>query len=147
MNKALALCLFDPEWNANNISSSKIKKYDYDFKFISQIEFDCEINFANVHQDKLYLLATSSDRQSKHIYDYDESLTMLEKIHLSSSEGLPLNVPYSVSKMRVADDYFVFLDGKKVLLMDRVDGEIKRTISIGSNDGFLNSIVGHINFV
>ena len=64
---------------------------------------------------------------------------MLEKIHLSSSEGLPLNVPYSVSKMRVADDYFVFKNGTNVLLMDRLDGSTKRTFCINSSDFVLDS--------
>ena len=41
--------------------------------------------------------------------------------------------------MRVAEKCFVLLDGKKVLLMDRLDGKIKRTFCIGSSDFVLDS--------
>ena len=40
--------------------------------------------------------------------------------------------------MKITEKYFVFLDGTKVLLMDRDDGEIKRTFSIGCSDFVLD---------
>jgi hypothetical protein len=43
------------------------------------------------------------------------------------------------ANMRAAEKYFVFLDGTKVFLMDRLDGEIKRPISIGSSDFVVDS--------
>ena len=138
LNKALLLCLFDPRENANYINASSIKKYEYDLKFISQIEFDFQVNSADVHEDELYLLATSSDRQLKHIYIYDVNLKLMKNIKLGIREGLPFYVPMSVTKMRVADDYFVFLTGTDVLLMDRLDGEIKRAISIFNRDFVLD---------
>ena len=64
---------------------------------------------------------------------------MLKNIPISSSEGLPFYVLDSVSKMRVADDYFVFNNGTKVLLMDRLDGSTKRTFCINSSDFVLDS--------
>ena len=106
---------------------------------IEEAGFSFEINSADVHKDKLYLLAKSLDRKSKHIYVLDESLKFLENIQLGNSEDLPFCVPYSVTNMKVADNYFVFRDRKKVLLMDRLDGVIKRTISIGSSDFVLDS--------
>ena len=94
---------------------------------------------ADSYQNKLYLLATSLDRKSKHIYVLDESLNMLENIQLGNGEGLPFYVPDSVTKMRVADDYFVFLNGTNLVLMDRIDGMIKRAFCIGSSDFMLDS--------
>ena len=97
-----------------------------------------EISYADAHEDKLYLLATRPDRKSRHIYVYDESLKLLDNIQLGISEGLPFYVPDSVTKMKITEKYFVFLDGTKVLLMDRDDGEIKRTFSIGCSDFVLD---------
>ena len=139
LNKTVVLCLFGPKANADNISLSRIIEYDYDLKFIGDFGVNLEINYADAHKDKLYLLATRPDRKSRHIYVYDESLKLLDNIQLENGEGLPFYVPNSVIKMRVAEKYFVFLDCTKVLLMDRVDGMIKRTFSIGSSDFALDS--------
>ena len=134
LNKAVVLCLFDNDDGEDVPSSSSIRKYAHDLKFIRELKVDFDINYASVHEEKLYLLATSSDQQSKLIYVYDENLQLLENIQLGNSEGLPFHVPVSVTKVRIADSYFVFLDGTNVLLMDRVDGAIKRTLSINSSD-------------
>ena len=137
--KTVVLCLFDPEANANNISPSRIIKYDFDLNVMGEAELAFEIIHADAYYGQLYFFATSSDRKSKHIYVYGQSLKMLGNIQLSSSEGLPFYVPDSATKMRVDENYFVFLDDDKVLLMDRDDGMIKRTFSIGSSDFVLDS--------
>ena len=79
LNEALVLCLFDPGANANNISPSRIIKYDNNLNFLGEAELGFGINYADVREDKLYLLGTSSDQNSKHIYVYDESFKLLEK--------------------------------------------------------------------
>jgi hypothetical protein len=137
LNKAIVLCLFDGRASANAgaSKSSIVTKFDSNLKLQNSVEVGFEIMDADVHEDKLYLLAT----RAKQICVYDESLTMLEKIQLGKSKLLQFCVPDSVTKMRVADDFFVFLDGTKVLLMDRVDGMIKRTFCIGSSDFVLDS--------
>ena len=99
LNKAPFLCFFFDK--NDELSTSLIKKYDYDMKYIISFKVDfVEIIHANVHEDELYLLATSSDRKSKDVYVYDESFKLLEKIHLGNREGLPCCVPDSVRKMR-----------------------------------------------
>ena len=139
LNKTVVLCLFDNDDGEDVPCSSRIVKYDFDLNFLGECEFAFEIIHANEHQDKLYLLARSSDRKSRHIYVYDESLTMLEFIQLNSSEGPPFYIPNTATRMRVAEKFFVFLDGTNVLLMDRLDGMIKRTFCIGSSDFVLDS--------
>ena len=115
----------------------RIIKYDYDLNTLVHMIFNFELNYADVHEDELYLLATSPDGNSRHIHVFDESLS--KNIQLSSSEDLPFYVPDSVAKMKISEKYFLFLDGTKVLLMDRLDGMIKRTLSIGRNDFVLDS--------
>ena len=139
LNKTIVLCLFDPEANASNISPSRIIEFDNGLDFISSFGVNFEISYADTHEDKLYLLATRPDRNSKHIYVYDKSLKFLDNIQLGNGEGLPICVPDSANKMRVADNFFIFLDGTKVLLMNRDDGMIKQTFCIGSSDFVLDS--------
>ena len=139
LNQAIVLCFSGHKTDAQGASFSLFFKYDLNLGLMRHLRLSFEINYADVHQDKLYLLATSSDRKSKHIYVYDESFKLLENIQLGNSEGLPFYVPKSVTKMKVAENFFVFLDGSNVLLMDRLDGMIKRAISIGSSDFVLDS--------
>jgi hypothetical protein len=138
LNKNIFLCLFASA-KANASKCSSIMKFDANLKLQMNIGLDFAIMHDDVHQDKLYLLAASSDRNSRHIYVYDESLKMLEKIQLGISEGLSFYVPTSVTKMKITEEYFVFNNGTNVLLMDRLNGEIKRTLSIGSSDFALDS--------
>jgi hypothetical protein len=138
LKKTVVLCLFDQEAYVSSISSSRIIDYDYELNYIGSFGVNFEISYADAHEDKLYLLATRPDRKSRHIYVYDESLKLLDNIQLGISEGLPFYVPDSVTKMKITEKYFVFLDGTKVLLMDRDDGEIKRTFSIGCSDFVLD---------
>ena len=139
LNNALFLCLYGLQAGANNFRSSKITKYDFNLNVIDEMEFAFEINYADVHDDKLYLLGTSSDRKSRNIFVYDESLMFLENMPISSREDEPFYVPDSVTKMKITEKYFVFLDGENVLLIDRLDEMIKRTFSIGSSDFLLDS--------
>ena len=67
------------------------------------------------------------------------ALSCWRNIQLRNSYGLPFYIPNSVSKMRVAENFFLFLDGTKVLLMDRLNGMIKRVFSISSSDFVLDS--------
>ena len=136
VNKTIVLCLFDNDTKAN---TSRIMKFDCKLKLQKNIELDFLIMFAYVYENKLYLLSTSSDRKSKLIYVYDQRLKLIDSIQLRNSEGLPFYVPNSVTKMRVAANYFVFLDGREVVLMDRLDGSIKRTFCINSSDFVLDS--------
>ena len=139
LNRAIFLCFFESEARANASKNSSIMKFDSNLKLQKNIIFEFVIINADSYQNKLYLLATRLNRKSKHIYVLDESLTMLENIQLGNGEGLPFFVPNSVSKMRVAENFFLFLDGTKVMLMDRLDGAIKRTIRISSSDFVLDS--------
>ena len=134
LNQAVILWLFD-----DAAKSSSITKFNSNLRFQNSIGVGFAIMHAESYQDKLYLLATNRDQNSKHIYVYDESFKLLEKIQLGNREGLPFCVPISVTKVRVAEKYFVFLDGTNVLLMDRLDGAIKRSISINSSDFVLDS--------
>jgi hypothetical protein len=120
-------------------NKSYFMKLDYYLKSQQINTFGFEIVHANAHQDKLYLLTNSRESKSKHIYVYDESLNMLEDIQLENSESMPFYVPMSVTKIRVAEKYFFFLDGKKVLAMDRLSGAIKRSLSISGSDFVLDS--------
>ena len=91
------------------------------------------------------MLATPSrDSKSKFVNVYDENLKLSKNIKLGNSEGLPFYVPDSVSKIRVAENYFFFLDGKKVMVMDRMGGAIKRSFSISSSDFVLDSSANRI---
>ena len=146
LNETIILCMFELEPSANNFSSSSIIKYDFKLNVINECGVNFEIIHANAHEDKLFLLATSSDRESKHIYVYDESLNLLENIQLENSEDLPFCIPNSVTKMRVTDSYFIFLGGKNVLPTDRYDGMIKRTFSIGSSDFVLDLFIHFFYF-
>jgi hypothetical protein len=139
LNQAIVLCLFDFKTGDQGASLSAFVKYDLSLNYLSHKSLLFEINYADVHQDKLYLLARSSDGNSRHIYVYDESLEMLENIQLGISEGLPFYTPKSVTRMTVAEKYFVFLNGTNVLLMDRLDGEIKQTFCINNIDFVLDS--------
>ena len=133
LNKAVVLCSIDDAFK------STIMKFDCNLKLQKNIEVGFTIMHADSYQNKLYLLATSLDLKSKHVYVLDESLKMLDNFKLGNSEGLPFYFPKLVTKMRVAEKYFVFLDGKNVLLMDRLDGMIKQTFGIGSSDFLLDS--------
>ena len=65
LNKAILLCLFDKENGEDVSSTSLIKKYDIDLKLTQSCKVDGEINYADVHENKLYLLVTRPDRKSK----------------------------------------------------------------------------------
>ena len=137
LDERIVLCLFEEEASAN-APTSTIMKFDYNLKIQTNIGIGVVIMHANAHENKLYLLVTSSDRKSKHIHAIDEHIRLLLDIPLCSTESLPLYVPKSVSKMKVTENYFVFLDGTNVLLMDRLDGRVKRTFNINSSDFVLD---------
>ena len=139
LNKTVIVCIFGPKASAINFSSSRIIKYDYDLNVISEFGLDFEVNYADAHEKKLYMFSTNSYCQTKHVYLYDESLKLLKKIKFGIRKGRPFYVPNSVTKIRVAENYFVLLNGTKVLLMDRDDGVIKRIFGIGSSDFELDS--------
>ena len=138
MNKFVFLFSLNPKASAKN-SSCRIIKYDSNFNILSLTRLNFELYYVDVHKDELFLLGSSSNKKSKHVYVYNEHFSLLRDKQLENSEGLPFYVPISVTKMRVTEKYLVFLDGKKVLLMDRLDGMIKRTFCIGSGDFVLDS--------
>ena len=145
LNEAVILCFFEPKQDDQLTYRSLIVELDHNLRFKRDIVFEFDIIHANAHQDKLYLLATPSrDSKSKFVNVYDENLKLSKNIKLGNSEGLPFYVPDSVTRMRVAENYFVFLDGKNVLLMDRLDGEIKRTFRINSGDFVLDSSANRV---
>ena len=127
----------DNKTNDNPFSSTFLK-YDFKLNNFNRMGLNIELDHADVHQDKLYLLSTSPDNISKDVYVYDQRLKFLHIIKFGNIEGLPFYVANSVTRMRVVENFFIFLDGAKVLLMDRVDGLIKRTFNITSSDFVLD---------
>jgi DNA-binding transcriptional MerR regulator len=139
LDKAVVLCLFElSKAGARSTTSTIVKFKDGDLKILKNIRLDFAIIHADARENTLYLLGASSDRKSKSVYVCDENLSLLRKMPLGNSESIRFCVPDSVSKMRVAENYFVFLDGNKVLIMDRWYGWIKRTFSIGGGDFVLD---------
>jgi hypothetical protein len=139
VDKAVILHFYEPEASAKRSNLGLITKFDYNLKEQRGIWLEFVITHANAHENKLYLLAARRERNSKKIYVLDEHLRVLKSIKLGNGEGLPFCVPDSVTKLRVDEKFFVFLDGTNVLLMDRLDGVIKQAFSINSRDFLLDS--------
>jgi hypothetical protein len=131
----VVLCLFELEAGATDFSWSRIIKYDYAMNVIGEFGLGFEINYADVHEDNLYLLYTDPVNNLRKIIVYDEGLTRMNDKILKIRVGFPL----SVTKMKVDGSFFFYLDGTNLVIMDRYDGAVKRTFNIFTSDFVLDS--------
>ena len=102
---------------------------------ISEFGLGFEINYADVHEDNLYLFYTDPINKLRKIIVYDESLNLLNDVIFEIRVGFPA----SVTKMKVGEDFFFYLDGTNLVIMDRYNGAIKRTFNIFTSDFVLDS--------
>jgi hypothetical protein len=117
--------------------TSAIIKFDFNLKvLIQKTDFDFKIWDVDVHQDKFYFLNTC-DIFSKNIYASEPDLTNFEDIS-------PYWIPCSVSKLKVNENYFVFLNESNVLVMDRSGLSPKQTFSINSSDFVLDASANRV---
>ena len=74
---------------------------------------------------------------------YDENLIFLNIIG-QASPNLPFYMPPQITKVQICEKFFVYLDAKEIILLDRSNGWAMKRIKIESNDFLLNSDTNRI---
>lgn len=132
--------------NSNEFSLSLIKKLNLKLNVVDQIGLEHDVISMDVCSNILYCLALrgNDDEEDKDasrcmIYVYDENFVKLRRIGQSSPQ-MPFFLPSLIYKMQVSESFFVFLlENKEIVVMDKLDGLVKKRISVNHGDFVLNS--------
>jgi hypothetical protein len=134
LNSFLILCLINKSRSkSHSPGESTITKLDDNLDELKKITFDYEIKAVEGFASQLYCLS-STHKVNKQIYVYDEILIQVMSIGQHEDLTKPFYISNSFKKMMVSDMYYVFLDGKQVVLMNRQNGLVDKKFNHDSFD-------------
>ena len=122
--------------NNERPDESRITRLDDDFKKLNEIDVDYEIKAVEGFESHLYCLSATKD-VNKQIFVYDENLVQIMSIGQHEDLGEPFFISDTFKKMRVSELYFVFLDGKQAVFINRRNGLVEKQFNVDSLDFIL----------
>jgi hypothetical protein len=112
---------------------STIYKLDDDLTKLNELTVDYKIKAVDGFEAHLYCLSASYN-VNRLVYVYDRSLNQVMGIGQQENLTIPFYISDSFRKMRVCDLYFVFLDGKQVVFMNKQNGMVDKKFNFDSFD-------------
>lgn len=143
LNSSPVLCLINQNkpdgWNPNftyKPYESTLVQYDDKLNVLNKITVTYEIKAVHGFDSRLYCLA-STHEINRQVFVYDANLKQVMSIGQHEDLTKPFYISNSFEKMRVCEMYFVFLDGKQVVFVNRQTGLVDKKFNFDSFDFML----------
>ena len=130
LNNSIILCLIN---HPGLDRLCKIQKFSPYLMKQNEIEVGFEISSMCSFESNLYCLSRSLNTNTQ-IYVYDENLLQLMSVGQSDDVARPYFLSSSFTKMKVSERYYTFLDNRKIILVNRLNGVAEMWLDIGSNE-------------
>ena len=119
----------------NKENKSIIKQYDEKLKRLKTIFINSSINSTTTIENKLYCLSSDYNSYTR-LLIYDDKLVNIKNIESNPIE--PFYIPKTSKKVKVCESYYVYLENKEIVLLDRTTGWPKKRFKIESDEFLLN---------
>ena len=117
-------------------SQSVIKQYDNKLKRLKTISLKYKVSSIDTFDNKIYCLSKDSYGLEMRWIIYNDELVNIMKIESDPIE--PFYVPKDSNKVQVCESFYVYLENKEIVLLDRKTGWPKKRFKIESDDFLLN---------
>ena len=138
MKNWIILCIVKNEEGRNEADSeeendfaSSIRKLDQNLMTLSRINVDYEIRAVETFESSIFCLS-AFDFVNRFVYAYDQNLVQIMSVGQREDLTKPYFISSSFRKMKVTELYFVFLDGKQVVFMNRFNGMVEKKFNFES---------------
>jgi hypothetical protein len=126
------LCLIDSQEDDEE-DQTTIIKLDDDLVELNKITVEYKLKAVDGFESRLYCLSTNYN-VNRLVYVYDKDLSQLLSIGQQDDLRKPFYISNTFKKMRVCEDYYVFLDGKQVVFVNRQKGMVEKKFNFDSFD-------------